>query len=70
MRKLKIINVLIIVLFITACSTNNPKEKLVSSEHPEWSYNQTIYEANIRQFTKEGTFPAFQEHLPRLKKRS
>lgn len=26
-----------------------------------------IYEVNIRQFTKEGTFKAFQEHLPRIK---
>lgn len=34
---------------------------------PEWSKNATIYEVNIRQFTKEGTFSAFQKHLPRLK---
>jgi glycosidase len=26
-----------------------------------------IYEVNIRQFTPEGTFKAFQEHLPRIK---
>ena len=26
-----------------------------------------IYEANVRQFTPEGTFKAFEEHLPRLK---
>jgi len=34
---------------------------------PDWSKNATIYEVNIRQFTKEGTFAAFQSHLPRLK---
>ena len=34
---------------------------------PEWAYNSTIYEVNIRQFTEEGTFKAFEEHLPRLK---
>ncbi len=28
----------------------------------------TIYEVNIRQFTKEGTMEAFIQHLPRLKK--
>lgn len=35
--------------------------------HPEWSKNATIYEVNIRQYTPEGTFAAFQRHLPRLK---
>jgi cyclomaltodextrinase / maltogenic alpha-amylase / neopullulanase len=35
---------------------------------PAWAYSATIYEVNIRQFTEEGTFKAFQEHLPRLKK--
>ena len=37
------------------------------SEKVEWSKNTTIYEVNIRQFTKEGTFEAFSKHLPRLK---
>ena len=35
--------------------------------HPEWSKNATIYEVNIRQYTPEGTFAAFEKHLPRLK---
>jgi len=39
-----------------------------SVKHPKWSYNSTIYEANIRQYTPEGTFKAFEEHLPELKK--
>lgn len=34
---------------------------------PEWAKNSNIYEVNTRQFTPEGTFKAFQEHLPRLK---
>lgn len=34
---------------------------------PEWVKNATIYEVNIRQFTPEGTFGAFEKHLPRLK---
>lgn len=33
---------------------------------PDWSKNSNIYEVNIRQYTPEGTFKAFQEHLPRL----
>ncbi len=35
--------------------------------HPAWSFNKTIYEVNIRQYTKEGTFKAFEQHLPELK---
>jgi glycosidase len=35
--------------------------------HPQWSYNSNIYEVNIRQYTAEGTFKAFAEHMPRLK---
>jgi len=37
-------------------------------KHPQWSKNANIYEVNIRQYTKEGTFKAFEKHLPRLKK--
>jgi cyclomaltodextrinase len=39
----------------------------VELNHPEWSRNAVIYEVNIRQYTPEGTFEAFAEHLPRLK---
>jgi cyclomaltodextrinase / maltogenic alpha-amylase / neopullulanase len=35
---------------------------------PGWSKNIVIYEANIRQYTPEGTFKAFEKHLPELKK--
>ena len=35
--------------------------------HPEWSYTSNIYEVNVRQYTREGTFEAFEKHLPRLK---
>lgn len=34
---------------------------------PNWAYDAVIYEVNIRQYTKEGTFKAFQKHLPQLK---
>ena len=36
--------------------------------HPSWSYNKTIYEVNIRQYTKSGTFKDFEKHLPELKR--
>ncbi|MBB5333621.1 alpha-amylase family glycosyl hydrolase [Chryseobacterium koreense] len=58
--------------FITLLSQNKdpryqPKE-YVEITHPEWSKNATIYEVNLRQYTREGTFKAFENHLPRLKK--
>jgi len=34
---------------------------------PDWSYNNAIYEVNLRQYTEEGTIKAFEKHLPRLK---
>ncbi len=36
-------------------------------EHPEWSKDANIYEVNIRQYSEEGTFKAFEKDLPRLK---
>ncbi|MEJ7914078.1 MAG: alpha-amylase family glycosyl hydrolase [Chitinophagaceae bacterium] len=36
--------------------------------HPvSWSFNTNIYEVNLRQYTPEGSFTAFQYELPRLK---
>ncbi|MBU0561878.1 MAG: alpha-amylase, partial [Bacteroidetes bacterium] len=42
------------------------KQKLQLVTHPEWSYNKTIYEVNIRQFSDEGNFSGFKPHLDRL----
>jgi len=41
----------------------------MSTQYPtvDWSKGSNIYEVNIRQYTPEGTFAAFQQHLPRLK---
>lgn len=50
----------------TPASKYAPKP-FVELSHPEWSKNATIYEVNIRQYTEEGTFKAFEAHLPRLK---
>lgn len=35
---------------------------------PVWAKDANIYEVNIRQYTPEGTFEAFRQHLPRLQK--
>ncbi len=34
---------------------------------PDWAFDKTIYEVNIRQFTQDGTFKSFEQHSPRLK---
>ncbi len=35
--------------------------------HPASARSATIYEVNIRQYTRAGTFRAFEQHLPRLR---
>ena len=37
-----------------------------SAAAPEWAHSANIYEVNVRQYTPEGAFKAFAEHLPRL----
>jgi glycosidase len=39
-----------------------------SFRHPLWSEQSNIYEVNVRQYSKEGTFKAFEKSLPRLQK--
>lgn len=68
---------LVFIFGITTSAANQDnKEKNMHSyepkpyvelTHPEWVKNATIYEVNIRQYTEEGTFNAFSDHLPRLK---
>ena len=39
---------------------------LFSQTHEDWSYNLSLYEVNLRQYTEEGTFESFSAHLDRL----
>ncbi|MEO8712072.1 MAG: alpha-amylase family glycosyl hydrolase, partial [Parafilimonas sp.] len=32
----------------------------------DWGNGTNIYEVNVRQYTRDGTFKAFIEHIPRL----
>jgi glycosidase len=62
--------VLILAILFASCKSSEKKElKPFVSEvtHPEWTKDAVIYEVNVRQYTPEGTFQAFSEHLPRLK---
>ena len=67
MRKVSILLFATILLF--ACKTNDKTEPANTSdgEHTDWVYDAAIYEVNVRQYTSEGTFSAFEQHIPRLK---
>lgn len=45
-----------------------PVSPYVQLKHPDWAKDAVIYQINIRQFSKEGTFNAAAKQLPRLKK--
>lgn len=54
-------------------STEQTQEKTFGDqtsqvEHLDWTRTASIYEVNIRQYSPEGTFKAFENDLPRLKK--
>jgi len=58
---------LISLLISAACTPQNSETIQLGTNPPEWSYNQTIYEVNVRQYSQEGTFTAVKNDLPRLK---
>ncbi|NND08133.1 MAG: alpha-amylase [Saprospiraceae bacterium] len=79
MNKLRVITQIKILLPITillsACT--NDESEMRSADKvfhvqkmntPLWERNATIYEVDVRNYTKEGTFKAFSLHLPRLQK--
>ncbi|KEO86008.1 alpha-amlyase [Erythrobacter sp. JL475] len=59
-------------LALSACASEDAgadryePQAYVQTTPPEWTADAVIYQVNTRQFTKEGTFKAAQEHLPRL----
>ena len=57
----------LIVILTLYISPLLPQQMLSEVKHPEWSYNKVIYEVNLRQYSAEGTFKAFEKDLPRLK---
>ncbi|NDV77413.1 alpha-amylase family glycosyl hydrolase [Dysgonomonas sp. 511] len=70
--KSKLLLVIAAALFIGYSCKEKPKEaegpvEKCTVKHPDWTRNAVIYEVNVRQYTKEGTFTAFEQHLPRLK---
>lgn len=56
---------LIVQLAFQSCKTKPTTD--TKANYPEWAKNAVIYEVNVRQYTPQGTFNAFGEHLDRLK---
>lgn len=68
MKKIAWLLLISFVSFSNAEAQKKRRTTLRRSVHPAWSLQGNIYEVNVRQYTKEGTFKAFAKHLPRLKK--
>ncbi len=64
----------LILVMTQACNQHKKNDQnidsldITNSGVVESTKYATIYEVNLRQYTPEGTFKAFEEHLPRLKK--
>ncbi len=49
----------------TANNSSESSDDIMAA--PDWAKSANIYEVNVRNYTPEGTFKAFQQHLSRLK---
>ncbi|MFY7651476.1 MAG: alpha-amylase family glycosyl hydrolase [Chitinophagaceae bacterium] len=56
---------------LSSCSSGSNSAAVADTAktdgHPAWIMQGNIYEVNVRQYSKEGTFKAFATHLDRLK---
>jgi glycosidase len=60
----------VILLYVSSCKLISQKENITESpvkNFPSYITQSNIYEVNIRQYTPEGTYKAFEKNLPRLK---
>lgn len=64
---MKIIHLLFLVTSLFACNIVCAQKDSLIDGHPAWIEQGNIYEVNVRQYTPEGTFKAFEKSLPRLK---
>jgi len=58
-----IIALTLVFIFKNGYSQTN----FIPGKHPTWIMQGNIYEVNVRQYTPEGTFKAFEKHLQRIK---
>lgn len=81
MKKFQILGLSAVLFGVMAILTSCPNQAAETGQNeteeaglftapnvPDWHKNATIYEVNLRHYTPEGTFSAFAEYLPRLKK--
>ncbi|MBW7674883.1 alpha-amylase family glycosyl hydrolase [Chryseobacterium chendengshani] len=61
----KLILLATVGLGLLSCTTQNIKKNM--DLPAEWKHTTNIYEVNLRQYTKEGSFKAFEKEMPRLK---
>lgn len=81
-KKIYILYIFMSLLMLTSCSTEDPyvfsshlptyigdNQNISTStiSMPNWMNDSVMYEVNFRQYSKEGTFRAFESNLPRLK---
>ena len=60
------------LLLLAGCAGKSGQEvqsPVSNVSHPDWTASAVLYEVNVRQYTEEGTFKAFEKHLPRLKRK-
>jgi glycosidase len=66
-----ILGMIVMLVFVAFACTRTAPEKVkpapTTVKNLDWVKNAVIYEVNVRQFSKEGTFNAFAKDLPRLK---
>lgn len=78
MKKLHMAVILCLFILATACKSTQQNQdasatfmgdtsKSAAPPSPEWAKHASIYEVNVRQFSKAGTFKAVEAQLPRLK---
>lgn len=58
---------ILLTLFFSNNFLFSQTDKAIIDGHPAWIMQGNIYEVNVRQYTPEGTFTAFERSLPRLK---
>lgn len=74
-NKLNFMLLIAFLLFLFSCQNSNKTDKNNTGTEtekyekvmPDWAKNSVIYEVNIRQHTKSGTFNDFTKDIPRLK---
>ncbi|MFZ1582357.1 MAG: alpha-amylase family glycosyl hydrolase [Saprospiraceae bacterium] len=62
----------LILIFVSSCREKPAAVQTVTETWekprvPDWHKNATIYEVNLRHYTKENTFKSFEAQIPRLK---